>query len=321
MKSKIIYCINFIWTSFVAFSFPICFGLIYLNITGHAKGYSYDLGSEKDVSIMLGCVELLIWLALALPSNIYIFRKTLRKGKAYLLIPIAWYIVLAVICLMITFGGWSEYAKEVFHVRKIELNGNEDTDIVFYNGTEYLSGLFYCADDDRRIIGRIDHGARVYTVGSDTSPQYLLIVGRDNSDTFIAEGASVPTSGKITKILIDPGIRSDNSQYLSSADEIAVIDEITNLSGEFQTFRVDNYYTNGNAFYYVYNNSNVSCNENYGGYIAFTEGKWIYAPPENRPVWTGECNGVTIEALVIDDEEIIEKMCRTDMVKYIDYQK
>lgn len=35
--------------------------------------------------------------------------------------------------------------------------------------------------------------------------------------------------------------------------------------------------------------------------------KWIYAPPENRPVWTGECNGVTIEALVIDDEEIIEK--------------
>ena len=24
---------------------------------------------------------------------------------------------------------------------------------------------------------------------------------------------------------------------------------------------------------------------------------------------------------VIDDEEIIEKMCRTDMVKYIDYQK
>lgn len=96
MKSKIIYCINFIWTSCVAFSFPICFGLIYLNITGHAKGYSYDLGSEKDVSIMLGCVELLIWLALALPSNIYIFRKTLRKGKAYLLIPIAWYIVLAV---------------------------------------------------------------------------------------------------------------------------------------------------------------------------------------------------------------------------------
>ena len=78
MKNKILYCINFIWTSFVAFSFPICFAWIYLDITGHSKGYGYDLGSEKDISIMVGCVELLFWLALALPSNIYIFRKTLE---------------------------------------------------------------------------------------------------------------------------------------------------------------------------------------------------------------------------------------------------
>ena len=52
MKNKILYCINFIWTSFVAFSFPICFTWIYLDITGHSKGYGYDLGSEKDISIM-----------------------------------------------------------------------------------------------------------------------------------------------------------------------------------------------------------------------------------------------------------------------------
>lgn len=91
MKSKIIYCLNFLWTSFVAFTFPICFGWIFLDITGHSKGYSYDLGSEKDVSIMLGCIELLIWLALALPSNIYVFRKTMGKGKTYLLIPIILY--------------------------------------------------------------------------------------------------------------------------------------------------------------------------------------------------------------------------------------
>lgn len=116
MKSKIIYCINFIWTSLIAFSFPICFACIYLNITGHSKGYDYDLGSEKSISIMIGCVELLIWLAIALPSNIYIVRKTLQKGKAYLLIPIALYIILAAICLMITFGGWSAFAKEIFNI-------------------------------------------------------------------------------------------------------------------------------------------------------------------------------------------------------------
>ena len=112
MKSKIIYCLNFLWTGFIAFSFPICFGWIFLDITGNSKGYSYDLGSEKDVSI----IELLIWFALALPSNIYVFRKTLGKGKAYLLIPIVLYIALAVICVMITHGGWASYEKEVFNV-------------------------------------------------------------------------------------------------------------------------------------------------------------------------------------------------------------
>lgn len=116
MKSKIIYCINFIWTSLIAFSFPICFACIYLNITGHSKGYSYDLGSEKSISIMIGCVELLIWLAIALPSNIYFVQKTLQKGKAYLLIPIALYIILDAISLMITFGGWSAFAKEIFNI-------------------------------------------------------------------------------------------------------------------------------------------------------------------------------------------------------------
>ena len=116
MKSKIIYCLNFLWAGLIAFSFPICFELIFLCITGHSKGYAYDLGTEKDISIMFGCVELLIWLALALPSNIYVFRKTLGKGKAYLLIPIILYIALAVICIMITFGGWTSYAKEVFNI-------------------------------------------------------------------------------------------------------------------------------------------------------------------------------------------------------------
>ena len=204
---------------------------------------------------------------------------------------------------------------------QIELNGNENTDNICYNGIEYNSEIFYCADDDRKMIGRIESGATVYTVGSDKLAQYILIEGSDNSGTFIAEGSSVPTSGELTKILIDPGIRSDNSKSLSSTDEIAVINEITSLSGELQTFSVDNFFTYGNSFYYVYNNSNVSCEENYGGYIAFTDGKWIYAPAKNKPVWTGEVNSVTIEAIIIDDEDIIEKMCSTDMVKYIDYQE
>ncbi|MBR1555627.1 MAG: hypothetical protein IJ644_09605 [Oscillospiraceae bacterium] len=115
MKSKMIYCLIFLWTSFIAFSFPICFGWIFLDITGHSKGYSYNLGSEKEVSVMLGCIELLIWLVLSLPSNLYIFQKTIKKGKLYLLIPIAIYVTLATICICLT-GGWSAYLKGVFNI-------------------------------------------------------------------------------------------------------------------------------------------------------------------------------------------------------------
>ncbi len=115
MKSKVVFLLNFLWTSFIAFSFPVCFGWIFLDITGHSKGYSYDLGPEKDVSIILGCVELLIWIALSLPSNIYVFRKIINNGKMYLLILIAFYIALAVICIIVT-GGWSAYSKGVFNI-------------------------------------------------------------------------------------------------------------------------------------------------------------------------------------------------------------
>lgn len=116
MKNKIIYWLSFLWSSVMAFFFPICFYIIFTFITGHSKGYDYDLGSEKDISIMLGCFTLLIWLALALPTNIYLFVKTAKKGKFYLLIPITLFIILAVLCIFVYFGSWSAYSKAVFNI-------------------------------------------------------------------------------------------------------------------------------------------------------------------------------------------------------------
>lgn len=113
MKSKIIYCLNLLWSSIIAFTFPICLGRIFMDITGHAKGYGYDLGSEKDISIMLGCIELLIWLALAIPSNVYVFKKTKEKGTYYVIIPIIIFIMLFILCIHII-GGWNEFAS-AFH--------------------------------------------------------------------------------------------------------------------------------------------------------------------------------------------------------------
>ena len=114
-KDRIIYYLNFLWTSITAFSFPICFGIIFLDITGHSKGYSYNLGSEKDISVIFGFIELFLWSALSLPSYIYIVGKTAAKGKRCLFGTIAYYIALAVICIIFS-GGVSAYLKAVFNI-------------------------------------------------------------------------------------------------------------------------------------------------------------------------------------------------------------
>lgn len=113
MKNKFKYIFNFLWSGLIAFSLPVCIAIIYADITGHSKGFGYDLGPEKDISIMIGCIELIIWLVLALPSNIFVFRKTREKGSRYLIITYAVFIFLAVLCIYLI-GGWSEYTK-CFH--------------------------------------------------------------------------------------------------------------------------------------------------------------------------------------------------------------
>ena len=199
---------------------------------------------------------------------------------------------------------------------QIELSGNENTELISYNGISYDGEYFYCADDDRKLIGHIENGARVYSIGRADPPQFILIVGRDNSGCFIAEGSFVPTTGTITKVLIDPGIRSNNSRYLSEDNELSVLSKITEITGEPQEFLIDNYYTDGNAFYYVYNDSDVSCKENYGGYIAYTNGKWIYSAPGENIEWK-ENNTALVTGIVIENDELIKKACKTDLLKNI----
>ncbi len=115
MKAKILYWLIFLWSCIIALTFPICFGLIYLNITGHANGYSYDLGSEKDISVLLGIIELIIWIAIAMPSGIYVFLKTIKKDKKYLLLLIALYLLLAIGGVFLV-GGFAAYVKAVFNI-------------------------------------------------------------------------------------------------------------------------------------------------------------------------------------------------------------
>lgn len=110
MKKKILFVINSLWSVIVAFTFPVCLGIIYMDITGHSKGYSYDLGPEKDISILLGIIELIVWLLLAISSNVYILKRLSKKNKWLLAIYFVICIVLSAVCIWLL-GGWNEYIK------------------------------------------------------------------------------------------------------------------------------------------------------------------------------------------------------------------
>lgn len=99
-----------LWQSVIAFTMPFCMGLIYMDITGNSKGYGYDLGAEKDIYILFGIIELIIWLLLAVPCSIYVIKKLNTFGKKYVVIAVAVMIILFVSFVYMV-GGWSEFAS------------------------------------------------------------------------------------------------------------------------------------------------------------------------------------------------------------------
>ena len=113
MKSKLIFGLNLLWASVIAFSFPVCLAVIYQCITGHGKGYGYDMGSEADIAVMFGCFMLFVWLILAIPSNIYVFIKAKSKGPLYVVVLVVIFLLLAALCIHLL-GGWNEFERE-FH--------------------------------------------------------------------------------------------------------------------------------------------------------------------------------------------------------------
>lgn len=110
MKKKILFVVNSLWSAIAAFTFPVCLGIFYMDITGHSKGYSYDLGSEKDISILLGIIELIVWLILAIPSNVYILKRLSKRSKMLLAIYFVIFLFLSAVCIWLL-GGWNEYIK------------------------------------------------------------------------------------------------------------------------------------------------------------------------------------------------------------------
>ena len=106
---KVKTAISIIWFLFVSLLSPPWVGCIYMNITGHGKGYMYDMGSEADIAVFLGAVLLLLWLLAALPVTILLCKKCCRKKKSLVWLPLLAFagLFVAGVCVL----GWNEFIK------------------------------------------------------------------------------------------------------------------------------------------------------------------------------------------------------------------
>lgn len=98
-----------LWFVCVSFFSPLWIGSIYMNITGHGKRYAYDMGSESDIAVFFGVLELLLWLFAILPVTFSLCKNYRHKKKLLVCLPVLAFIGLFILGICIL--GWNEFIK------------------------------------------------------------------------------------------------------------------------------------------------------------------------------------------------------------------
>ncbi len=101
--------ISIIWFLFVSISSPLWTGCIYMNLTGHGKGYAYDMGSEADIAVFFGVLLLILWLLAILPVMFSLCKKCYHRKRSFVWIPILAFAGLFIVGIWIL--GWNEFIK------------------------------------------------------------------------------------------------------------------------------------------------------------------------------------------------------------------
>lgn len=182
-----------------------------------------------------------------------------------------------------------------------------------YNDVDAVSDDFYTDYNETEYIGRTDDKEyNVYITGEKISPDLFIFIGSDNTYCFRNSEYEIPTSGKITKVFIDPEVRGDNRNIITDSNDINMINSLLSVKGKEKVFHIDNYYTNGYCFYFAYDNCPATIKENLGGYIAYTDDKWIFVSPENlhNKITNLSNNSVDLQGIEITDKDILKMIIR-----------
>lgn len=175
-----------------------------------------------------------------------------------------------------------------------------------YDGRRYLDEAFYRRWDKREQIGKSEDGDPVYIF--DGSTDFLEVVGSDNSATYIAEGCSIPNSGQVTGILVDPGLRGGRNIYLDSEKDLALLEELAALKEVPESYTID--VNQGNPLFILYNNCNMSCSENFSGFLTALEGRWLYVPSQFHEDLLGleDFSAAEVHGILITDPGLNERL-------------
>lgn len=195
---------------------------------------------------------------------------------------------------------------------------DEDSLSFDYKGKEYCKSVYFVAEENLIYMGLSEIGhSDVYFIGNNESPDYIFISGDDDYGYFKANDCTIDVSGNITKILVDPACGVISNHSLSSKEEIDMIHDLTNIQGEEKEYFIENYYTQGNPFYYEYNNCPVASNNSLGGYVALVGDELVYISPKNleNAYHSSSNNSITAKGVAIKDKTLLDKILNSKLVK------
>jgi len=195
-----------------------------------------------------------------------------------------------------------------------------------YDGYLLDRDYFFITDlNEFEYIGRESNHEynHIYVAKENNVPVLLMAVERDNTYYYIHPNYKIPTSGEITKVYVEPISQVQSEKTLHSSKDIKMIKRLISLDGDEKLYNIDNFSTCGNRFYLTYNNCPVSIQDNIGGYIAYTEGKYIFANPNNIENMTDDengasCHAVTISGIEITDKELLKWLPDSILTDYIE---
>lgn len=180
-------------------------------------------------------------------------------------------------------------------------------EIINYKGESLTYDSFFNDSSELEYLGRTeDKDFNVY--GYKNNDYLLTLVGADNTNSYKSDKITIPTSGDVTKVFLDPSIRNGENKVIKTLDEIEMFKKLISYEGEENNYDLNNLSTEGTEIYFAYNNCPVTNYNNLVGYIAYIDNSWILVSSENYRKLNKEeySNKITLPGKEIKDNELIQ---------------